>query len=155
MLELGLVRDYVCEHAFNEHHLTAEDKPFFFNCNVATGSDQNHCFIFVTCVAMMKTLHHYGSKYVNHIDFTYKITEREFPLLVYGLSDIEGHFTPVAFALSSHERECDFTQFLDTLRSLSSRISTNEHPCFYKPSFVMMDACHASANAVEGGYNDF
>jgi len=54
----------------------------------------------------------------HHIDCTYKLCERGFPVLVFGISDIMGQFFPIAFSIISHEQEDDFTRFFQTSMNL-------------------------------------
>jgi hypothetical protein len=78
----------------------------------------------------------------HHIDCTYKLCERGFPLLVFGISDIMGQFFPISFRIISHEQEEDFSKFFETLLSLC--VELNISPSI---KLLMMDACGASFNA--------
>ena len=144
-VELGPVIAYLAAHEFTSDIAAAT--PFHFGSVVATGTDMNHLFIFVTCKHLLANLQLHGSSSVNHLDGTYKITDREFPLLVFGLSDLSGHFFPVAFAVVSHESAFDFGRFFDTLLTLCQLLSIA-----YNPPFLMMDASVATFNAAHGMY---
>ena len=81
---------------------------------------------------------------VNHLDGTYQITTNGFPLLVYGVSDIQGHFHPICFMLTSHETEQDFDYFFNELIEQSDLMDIE-----YNPKFMMQDACQASLNSIK------
>jgi hypothetical protein len=76
-----------------------------------------------------------------HIDCTYKLCERGFPLIVFGLSDLAGLFFPIAFAIVSHEQEGDFTLFFQTLLMLRQHMNIVPNI-----NYLIQDACGASAN---------
>ena len=50
-------------------------------------------------------------KGVFHIDGTYKLVRNGFPIVVFGVSYIQGSFHPIAFCITSNEEEKDFTEF--------------------------------------------
>ena len=87
---------------------------------------------------------------VNHIDGTYKITRNGFPLVVYGVTDIQGHFHPICFFVSSHENESDYKCFYDGLIKLADLLDLE-----YNPEFIMQDAWRASFNADKFFFPDF
>ena len=140
-VELGPVTNYLATISFDEK--VGMDDVFEFNSVVATGSDANHLFIFMTTRKLMMQLKEYGNNSVNHIDGTCKITDRELPLLVFGFSDLSGQFFPVAFALVSHETGADFERFFSTLLALYKRLDIE-----YSPSHMMMDASSATYNGI-------
>ena len=78
----------------------------------------------------------------HHIDCTYKLCERGYPLLVFGVSDLVGQFFPIAFAIMSHEQELDFTQFFRTLLEFCKICGVSD-----KVAYLVQDACGACANA--------
>jgi hypothetical protein len=63
---------------------------------------------------------------------------------VFGLSDIAGHFFPIAFGIISREQEIDFITFFQTLLALCKEL--NIQPVI---KYLMQDACGASANGAE------
>ena len=83
----------------------------------------------------------------HHIDCTYKLCERGFPVLVFGISDIMGQFFPIAFSIISHEQEDDFTRFFQTL--ITFCLELNISPAI---NYLMMDACGASFNAANSTF---
>ena len=42
---------------------------------------------------------------VFHTDGTYKITSHGYPLVIYGITDIQGKFHPIVFMIKSNEQE--------------------------------------------------
>ena len=50
---------------------------------------------------------------VFHIDGTYKITSHGYPLVACGITDLQGHYHPIAFMLTSNESKVDFVHFLN------------------------------------------
>ena len=83
----------------------------------------------------------------HHIDCTYKLCERGFPLLVFGFSDICGYFYPIAFAIISHEQEFDFYTFFVTLSELCKLLGIS--PLI---THLVQDACGVCANAASAWF---
>ena len=144
--ELGPVSEYLAPLKFLDS--IDDTTAFEFNSVVATGTDENHLFIFMSCKRLIRRLQQHGNSSVTHIDGTYKITNRAFPVIIFGISDMSGHFFPVAFALVSHETKLDFSRFFVALFTLCERLDI-----VYNPPFIMMDASMATANAVIGMCN--
>lgn len=111
------------------------NEAFEFGSQVKTGSEKNKLFIFLTSITSIMFMA--IDNVPHHIDCTYKLCERDFPLIVFGLSDLAGQFFPV-----SHEQEDDFTRFFQTLLQLcqQSGIVTSIN-------YLIQEACGASANA--------
>ena len=59
----------------------------------------------MTSISMMSKC---ANKGVFHIDGTYKLIQNRFPVMVFGVSDIAGEFHPIAYCITSHEKEEDF-----------------------------------------------
>ena len=57
-----------------------------------------------------------------HLDCTYKIIKYNFPLLIFGCTDIRRKFRPIAFAFISHEQEEDFTHFFTNLNKVAEAL---------------------------------
>ena len=81
---------------------------------------------------------------VFHIDGTYKMTVQGYPLIVFGVTDIQGVFHPICFMLTSHETEIDFTTFYNGLYRQCDLMGIE-----FEPEFVMQDAQESSYNAVK------
>ncbi|RNA18351.1 hypothetical protein BpHYR1_018328, partial [Brachionus plicatilis] len=79
-----------------------------------------------------------------HLDCTYRLTKNRFPFLVFGFSDLNGQFHPIAFTLISHERFGDFDWFFGALKNVF-----NSMGILFSPTYMMMDANDASYIAVE------
>jgi len=100
----------------------ADDEPIYFGYNKdGNGSDENHFNLCVTSRALMSNILH-GS--IFHLDCTYKIVKYNYPLLIFGVTDIRRKFRPVAFAFLSHEQEPDFSNFFTNLNVVAERIGT-------------------------------
>lgn len=52
---------------------------------------------------------------VFHIDCTYKIIKYNYPLIVFGFTDIRRQFFPIVFMQTSHEKKRDFVYFFNNL----------------------------------------
>ncbi|RMZ98258.1 hypothetical protein BpHYR1_009397 [Brachionus plicatilis] len=79
-----------------------------------------------------------------HLGCTYRLTKNRFPFLVFGFSDLNGQFHPIAFVLISHERSGDFDWFFGALKNVF-----NSMGILFSPTYMMMDANDASYIAVE------
>lgn len=82
---------------------TAEGQVLLHN-----GSPTHHSQIMFTSKNLMKNCEKTG---MFHIDGTYKLIKNGFPVIVLGVSDIQGVFHPIAFCISSNEDEGAFTEF--------------------------------------------
>jgi hypothetical protein len=109
------LKEYILE---NEYVADIEDDiPFFFNLKkdedgeliLGSGSKVDHFNIGMTSKNLMKLIQKRG---VFHIDGTYKISSHGYPLVAYGITDMQGHYHPIAFMLTSNESTADFVHFL-------------------------------------------
>ena len=97
-----------------------DDEPFFFNIKedaqgevpIQSGEPLIHPRIYITSKKLMRNAEKHG---VHHYDGTYKLSRNGFIVVVWGVTDIQGQFHPIAFALVSNEQESDFTDFFDGL----------------------------------------
>ena len=95
-----------------------DEQPYFLNIKQSgegktllnNGSSTNHLRIMMTSKNLMKNCEKEG---VIHIDGTYKLIRNGFPLLVIGVTDIQGTFHPIAFCITSNEDESDFDAGLE------------------------------------------
>ena len=79
-----------------------------------------------------------------HKDNTYKVNKSRFPFLVFGRSDYQGQFHPIAVAVMKIERDDDFSWFLNGIKSFSLQyynIIIEE-----KIEHFMIDGCGAEFN---------
>ena len=136
------------------------NKLFYFlnNKNTNTNIIKYHTHIMMTSRAMMKKSENIG---VFHIDGTYKLIKNRFPVmgnlkisllilciylikkkLVLGITDIAGEFHPIAYCVTSHEKEEDFIEFFSGVKKLATQMEIE-----LEPEFLMMDASDATYNA--------
>jgi hypothetical protein len=138
--EIGPVVEYLSKRKFVKNKKVDPNEAKEYNSSVRTGTELNHLFIFLTSISLIMFM-----KIINvphHIDCTYKLCERRFPLVVFGISDIMGQFFPIALSVISHEQEQDFTKFFQTLIGFCLELDIS--PTI---NYLMMDACGASFNA--------
>ena len=132
--------------SFNLSHKEVDkNQAIEYGSKIKTGTEQNRWFIFLTSMAMIMLLNVVNLPH--HIDCTYKLCERGFPLLVFGLSDICGHFYPIAFAIISHEQEFDFYTFFVTLLEFCKLLAIS--PLI---THLVQDACGVCANAASAWF---
>ena len=146
------VKELISKNLYDEALL--DDDYFFFNVKfdennqpiVNTGKDDDHLHIHMTSKRLFSNIDKNG---VHHIDGTYKITRNGFPLILYGVTDIQGHFHPICFVVSSHENETDYEHFYDGLIRLADQLNLE-----FSPDYIMQDAWRASYNAVKKFFPD-
>ena len=81
---------------------------------------------------------------VYHIDNTFKIALNNFPLFVFGRTDISRQFFHIALMILSHEQQGDFSYFYRSSLSVCQIMNLGE----FISTYLMQDACEASANAL-------
>ena len=124
-----------------------DDQSFFFNVKddgegnvlLQNGCPTKHARIMFSSKNLMKNCERNG---VFHLDGTYKLIKTGFPVFVFGISDIQHTFHPIAFCVSSNEEETDFIEFYKGLLDLADEMGIE-----LDPDFIMQDACGASYNA--------
>ena len=62
---------------------------------------------------------------------------------MFGITDIAGEFHPIAYYITSHEKEEDFEEFFICLKNLAEEMNLD-----FSPEHLMMDASDATYNAV-------
>ncbi len=107
---------------------------------LGNGNDNNHFNLCFTSAKLLERLK-LGDTY--HIDCTYKIVKYFFPVLVFGITDIDRVFQPIAFMITSHETRNDFEFFFTSLASIAS-----DFDIVFNPKIIISDACHAMNNAI-------
>ena len=105
--EVGPVQEYLNNIKYDKNKTISNNEAIEYGSTVRTGTTLNHLFIFLTSLTMIMMMTIIDLPH--HIDCTYKLCERGFPLLVFGISDISGQFFPIAFTILSHEQEDDFS----------------------------------------------
>ena len=109
------LKQYILENEYRED--MEDDIPFFFNLKkdeddqliLGSGSKVDHFNIGMTSKNLMKFIQKRG---VFHIDGTYKITSHGYPLVAYGITDLQGHYHPIAFMLTSNESKVLFLKYI-------------------------------------------
>jgi hypothetical protein len=127
---------------------------FFFNVNndlrgkpiICKGSGSQHFRLLFSSKRLLQNVEHVG---VFHVDGTYKITIQDFPLVVFGVTDLKGVFHPICFMITSHETEEDFYYMYHGLH-IQCEIMELE----WRPSFIMQDAQQSSYNAIKRLFPD-
>jgi hypothetical protein len=80
-----------------------------------------------------------------HLDCTYKIMTTNYNLLIFGVTDIQGKFHPVAFMIINKECEQDFIHFYSSL----IKFCKDQFNFVYEPRYIMQDHNQASFNAAK------
>jgi hypothetical protein len=96
-------------------------------------------FIFNTRKKLFLNFYKFFLKGCYHIDCTYKCMRQGFPLLIFGRTDMSGHFHPISFSIVSHENREDFTKVYKALKNLAIKLDIE-----FEPDFIMQDAWDAS-----------
>ena len=146
------VRDFIKSNEYDAN--VSENKMFIFNVKkndknkikLGDGKDNNHLNIMMSSKALLSNLSREG---MFHIDGTYKITKNGFPLMVFGITDMAHTFHPIAFCVTSHESEADFSEFFNGIIKVAEDLDIS-----FNPKYFVMDACGASANAVNSCFED-
>ncbi len=66
-----------------------------------------------------------------------------------GITDIAAEFHPIAYCVTSHEKEEDFIAFFSAVKKLSAELELS-----FNPDFLMMDALNATYNAASKIFPD-
>jgi hypothetical protein len=82
------------------------------------------------------------NKGVIHLDGTYKLLKNNFPLVI--ISDKQGQFHPIAFMITSHECQADFSVLYKDLIKLAKQLGLE-----FEPEYIMQDSAPASLNAAK------
>ena len=138
--EVGPVQEYLNNIKYDKNKTISNNEAIEYGSTIRTGTTLNHLFIFLTSLTMIMMMTIIDLPH--HIDCTYKLCERGFPLLVFGISDISGQFFPIAFSILSHEQEDDFSTFFRTLLDFCRLL--NLSPAI---NHLIQDACGACGNA--------
>ena len=136
------VEKFIRQNEFEEGHDVYEDEFFCFGAKLGDGSDDNHFQVSLTSKTLLSRI--FRGK-VFHIDATYKIVKYFYPIIVFGVSDINRKFYPIIFAITSHETNYDYAHFFDSLNSMLFEIyDTN-----FNPEYIVVDASKAMYNAIK------
>ncbi len=143
------LKEMILDHQYQAS--LAEDEPFVFNLKydehneliLGDGTAKKPVRILFSSKSMIKHLRQKGG--VAHLDCTYKIMTTNYNLLIFGVTDIQGKFHPVAFMIINKEREEDFIHFYSALKNFCKE----EFDFDYEPRFIMQDHNQASYNAAK------
>jgi hypothetical protein len=126
----------------NKYHEDIGDDEFFvFGEEFGSGGDNDHFQIGFTSKRLLSRI---PDGVIFHCDGTYKIIKFGFPLIVFGISDINRKFWPVGFMFTSHEQKKDYYQFFDKLKKISALCDIT-----FDPKYMIIDACKSMAYAIK------
>ena len=118
------IKSYIMNHLLIDEMNDAD--LFFFGIEISNGmpiigngTDKSHFHSCFSSKILLRKLNNTGQF---HIDCTYKIIKYFYPLLVFGITDFERHFQPIAFMVTSHETEEDFKYFFRSLDTIAQEL---------------------------------
>jgi hypothetical protein len=128
-----------------KHGVTQDDEMFVFGQQYGNGDDKNHFHMGMTSLTLLNNINKFkvNDNGMYHIDATYKIVKYNYPLIVFGFTDIERKFFPLCFMYSSHETELDYDHFFLSFAELCDMLEIN-----FQPKFIVTDAWQATANSI-------
>jgi len=94
---------------------------------VGDGSDDDHFNMMLTSKKLLEMLDS-NIEGMFHIDGTYKLTKEGFPIIIFGKTDFDHHFHPIALSISSHETEADFIYFYKGLQKIANKLDIEFDP---------------------------
>lgn len=131
------VKEYVYGKTFKPYK--EDDEMFFFGVKFG---DENHIQIRFTSLALLQGILLFG---MFHLDATYKIIKYFYPVIIFGITDLNHEFFPIVFIITSHEKAADYVHFLSTLKQLVQKLLKVN----FKPSHMVVDASKAMAKAIK------
>ena len=121
------VQEYADQNAYDAE--TASDELFVFGLRIGDGSDDDH---FNLCFSSKDLISVASKARMFHLDCTYKILKYMYPLLVFGVTNLQRQFIPVAFMITSHETTNDFTFFFEAFNTVVQNLFEHTfQPDFY------------------------
>eukprot|EP00644_Phytophthora_capsici_P003947 jgi/Phyca11/108692/e_gw1.15.210.1 len=150
------MRDWVHARVFTGEE--ALDQPFTFvwrlDCDgrpvVGNGSNESPFVLGISTKTMIMRLNLPEDSFILHIDATYKMNHRGYPVVVVGVSDRSRGFHLVALYIVSQETHCIFVEVLQSLRRQYYYLSGRE----LSVRNVMADADRAQYNAICTVFSD-
>ena len=124
--------------------------PFFFGPAtmpghlLGIGSPEDPLMIGITTVKTLKHLRHLNTVGVLCLDATYALNGKEFPIIIYGVTDLMHSFHPVAFFLVSDETEIMYHATMSALTAIAFVAAGIE----LRPAIVLSDGARAIHSAV-------
>jgi hypothetical protein len=119
-----------------------DDELFVFGGKFGNGADDDHFQIGFTSIVLLERIF---ISIIFRIDCTYKIIKYFYPVIVFGITDINHKFFPIAFMITSHETEADFKWYFNTLKDLIYDVFSYK----FEPQYIMSDAASAIYNAAK------
>ncbi|CAF1023345.1 unnamed protein product [Brachionus calyciflorus] len=96
-----------------QYGVTKNDELFLFGVDLGEGTEKNHFHLVFTSYSLLKNIEFANKGGMFHLDATYKIVKYNYPLIVFGITDIKHKFFPICFMFTSHEQEEDYDFFLN------------------------------------------
>lgn len=128
------------EEYVNSQTCFSSSDVIFFGSDFGDGTDEKHFHLGITTKALLGNIH---KSEIFHIDATYKIIKYNFPLIVFGCSDVRRRFHPISFMITSHETKDTYSHFFSRMLDLCSMSNI-----VLEPRYMVQDADQAMANAV-------
>ena len=148
---LDQVKEFVKKKRYNP--VTCEDDTMFcFGERLGTGTDNDHFQLGFTSVLLLMRLLWSG---MFHIDATYKIIKYFYQLIIFGITDLNRCFFPIAFMVTSHEKTGDYIHFFKSLNKIASQLVPGPREDFqfkFEPKNIVSDAAKSIAKAIKRTY---
>eukprot|EP00644_Phytophthora_capsici_P013333 jgi/Phyca11/115921/e_gw1.29.459.1 len=153
---LSTVQNFV-QH-YSRTSLARNDRPFTYAWDldadgkpvVGNGSDERPFVVGLTTKTLMLRLMRPPDSFVLHVDATYKLNYRGYPVIVVGISDSSRVFHLVSMFIVSGETQAIIQPTLMALRRLYNVLSGHDRVVQY----AMADADQAQYNAVNAVFGD-
>ena len=100
---------------------------------------ENHTLI---CMTSKKLLSYASEEGSFHCDATYQIIRNGFCVYIFGITDFNHKFFPIAFAVASHEQEKDYGKFYEDLVDIFEKLELDS-----EPRFIVQDGSDSMLNA--------
>jgi hypothetical protein len=124
---------YVKEKLIFDDEKTEEYELFVFGEKYGSGKDDDHFHLGFTSIGLLRQLESLDAEHTMfHIDATYRILRTNYPLIVFGFSDLSHKFHPIAFMFTSHETENDYDHFWKSFDNLCEQLRINFLSAKYK-----------------------
>ena len=64
-----------------------------------------------------------------HLDATYKIIRYFYPVIIFGITDLNHKFYPIVFMITSHETHIDYIHFFVSLKAIALKLLKIKFQC--------------------------
>ena len=85
---------------------------------------------------------------VYHVDATYKLLKHFFPVIIFGATDRDNKFFPIAFMITSHETSEDYTHFFAEFKKVAKQVLNVD----FDPQYIMADAGSSIHNGIKANF---